>query len=293
MGSIPMGGFMIFISRGQGFLFSFYLFQSHSATTRRMAWSNSRLDAVIVLIKQDCANNPYAAPSDSLQQLIPAGWRELLRHLFVCQTWKNLAERWQHEVQLYGESRLLPTKSQYVFRCLSFVSIKDIRVVIVGQSPTSDGLAYSTQLLQADQRVDTTLENVLRERNTDVGGEKFLPRDTDVGMLDRWAEQGVCLLNETMTGRLGEFNAHRSFGWEHVCNSLLELISSSGKHIVFMLWGSAARAKLNHIRLRNQHCVLSASHPSQHTAAQGFFGCKHFTQANKYLRENGKTPIRW
>ena len=173
------------------------------------------------------------------------------------------------------------------FRTTEFGSVK---VVILGQDPyhgagQAHGLAFS---VQPEIAVPPSLVNIYKELATDIEGFQ-IPQH---GYLQHWAEQGVLLLNTVLTVRAGVAHSHATFGWEVFTDEVIRQLDKEREHLVFMLWGSHAQKKGAFID-RNSHLVLTAPHPSPLSAYRGFFGCKHFSQANAYLQANGLEPIDW
>jgi uracil-DNA glycosylase len=164
-----------------------------------------------------------------------------------------------------------------------------VRVVILGQDPyhgahQAHGLSFS---VPDGVKVPPSLKNIYKELHDDVG--KDIPQ---VGNLEHWAKQGVLLLNATLTVRAGQPGSHQNKGWEQFTDAVIRKLSDDREHLVFMLWGNYAKAKGEHID-RTKHLVLEAAHPSPYSAHSGFFGCKHFSKANAYLKKNGLDPVQW
>ncbi len=178
---------------------------------------------------------------------------------------------------------------QYLFNAFNQCPFDQVRVVILGQDPyhgpgQAHGLAFS---VPDGVAIPPSLQNVYKEIAADIG----TPQPPS-GNLERWAQQGVLLLNSTLTVRAGAAGSHQQFGWERFTDAVVTTIATHRPHTVFMLWGAHARSKRNLIDTR-AHCVLEAPHPSPLSAHRGFLGCRHFSQCNRYLVEHGKTPIAW
>jgi uracil-DNA glycosylase len=136
-----------------------------------------------------------------------------------------------------------------------------------------------------------SLVNIFREINDDLGTpERRL--DTRRGCLEPWARQGVLLLNAVLTVEQGRAGAHQGKGWERFTDRIVEILNEQREHLVFLLWGAYAQRKGAMVD-RQRHCVLTAPHPSPLSAHRGFFGCRHFSTANRYLVGHGQTPIDW
>ena len=177
-----------------------------------------------------------------------------------------------------------------VFNAFRTTEFGNVKVVILGQDPyhgagQAHGLAFS---VQPEIAVPPSLVNIYKELATDIEGFQ-IPQH---GYLQHWAEQGVLLLNTVLTVRAGAAHSHATFGWEAFTAEVIRQLDKEREHLVFMLWGSHAQKKGAFID-RNRHLVLTAPHPSPLSAYRGFFGCKHFSQANAYLQEHGLEPIDW
>ncbi len=186
----------------------------------------------------------------------------------------------------YAQKTIFPPKPQVFSAFLT--PLDQVKVVIIGQDPyhgpgQAHGLAFSVQ-----ETVPTppSLQNIFKEIESDVGGPK--PPN---GNLSRWAEQGVLLLNNTLTVEAHRAGSHRGKGWEQFTAAMIEILNQR-EGLVFLLWGRDARSKAALLD-RKRHLILEAAHPSPLSARSGFFGCRHFSQANHYLEAQGKTPIQW
>ncbi|TAE21385.1 MAG: uracil-DNA glycosylase [Cytophagales bacterium] len=217
-----------------------------------------------------------------------------------------IAESWQQRLQAEFDKPYFLTLAQFIrdeystqsvyppgrliFNAFDKCSFDDARVVILGQDPyhgegQANGLAFSV----ADGITKPpSLVNIFKEIQDDLG--KPVPKS---GNLERWAEQGVMLLNSTLTVRAGQAGSHQGKGWEAFTDAVIKLISDEKQHVVFMLWGAYAQKKGAVIDTK-KHLVLTSKHPSP-MAAQwgGWFGNKHFSQANEYLRSNGLPEVNW
>ncbi len=181
-----------------------------------------------------------------------------------------------------------PGQELYALRMTPFSAVQ---VVILGQDPyhgpgQAHGLAFS---VPAPAPAPPSLRNIFKEIREDVyAGE---PQDFSTD-LTRWARQGVLLLNTVLTVEAGKAGSHRSLGWQGLTDALLTQLSQKRERLVFMLWGAQARAKLP-LLAAERHLILTAPHPSPLAAWRGFFGCRHFSQANAYLAQHGGRPIVW
>ena len=174
-------------------------------------------------------------------------------------------------------------------RALELTPPDEVRVVILGQDPyhgrgQAEGLAFS---VAPGVRLPPSLQNIFQEVADDTGS----PIPTS-GNLDRWAEQGVLLLNAVLTVRAHEAASHAGHGWETFTDAVVRAIAQRKQGIVYMLWGSYAQRK-GAIADPQRNCILKAVHPSPLSAYRGFFGSKHFSRANEYLQSIGKAPILW
>jgi uracil-DNA glycosylase len=176
-----------------------------------------------------------------------------------------------------------------IFNAFNQTPFAAVKVVILGQDPyhgagQAHGLSFS---VQRGVRTPPSLQNMYKELHEDVGFE--IPAH---GNLEGWADQGVFLLNTSLTVRAGSPGSHAGRGWEEFTTAAVRALSERRKGIVFMLWGRHALAKRPLID-EARHLVLSAPHPSPFSAYTGFFGCRHFSKANEYLKGRGQTPIDW
>lgn len=213
-------------------------------------------------------------------------WRQLLVPEFEKLYFSNLVERVREEYRMH--SPIYP-EGRYIFRALDLCPVDKVKVVILGQDPyhgagQAEGLAFS---VPPGVAVPPSLRNIKKEILEDLGKPSILSD----GHLLPWVEQGVLLLNSTLTVRAGQAGSHQGLGWESFTDALIACLAEEKKHLVFMLWGAYARRKGAMIN-RAEHLVLESAHPSPLSASR-FMGCRHFSQANAYLEQIGKTPIRW
>ena len=188
----------------------------------------------------------------------------------------------------YRTTQCFPPAGQ-IFRAFDLCPFDKVRVVIIGQDPYHDvnqahGLCFS---VQDGVKIPPSLDNIYKELNRDLG--KPIPTS---GNLTHWAEQGVLLLNATLTVEAHKAGSHQGKGWEELTDAAIMALNEKREKIVFMLWGSYAQRKGKYIDLR-KHLVLEAVHPSPLSAYRGFIGCGHFSQANNYLLQQGLSPIAW
>lgn len=176
-----------------------------------------------------------------------------------------------------------------IFAAFNACPFDTVKVVILGQDPyhgkgQANGLSFA---VASGVVLPPSLKNIFKEIERDVGVAPYSDGD-----LSRWAQQGVLLLNATLTVRASSPGSHQRVGWEQFTDEAIRLLSERREGIVFMLWGNYAREKGKMID-RNKHCVLEAPHPSPFSAHSGFFGCKHFSKANEYLKKRGVKEIDW
>lgn len=214
-------------------------------------------------------------------------WQQVLADEIQQTYFQNL---W-YQIQQERESgiKIYPPEKD-VFHAFRMAKFDEIRVVILGQDPyhgehQAHGLAFS---VSEGITFPPSLRNIFKELRDDIAGFQ-IPMH---GCLNQWAEQGVLLLNHVLTVREGSPNSHAKIGWEQFTDAIIRKLNDERQHLVFMLWGASAQKKGDLI-CRNKHLVLTAAHPSPLSAYRGFFGCKHFSQANDYLRQHGLREIDW
>lgn len=188
----------------------------------------------------------------------------------------------------YATATVYPPGKE-IFRAFDACRFQDVRVVIIGQDPyhgpgQANGLCFS---VREGVKPPPSLVNIFKEIKNDLG--KPIPASGD---LERWAQQGVLLLNATLTVRASAPGSHQNKGWEQFTDAVIELLSSQKEHVVFLLWGAYAQKK-GAVIDRSRHCVLMSAHPSPFSADCGFFGSKHFSKANEYLRSRGLKEVVW
>ncbi len=176
-----------------------------------------------------------------------------------------------------------------IFNALRYTAYEDVKVVIIGQDPyhgpkQAHGLCFS---VQEGTPPPPSLQNIFKE----IGSDLCIPIPKS-GDLTAWAKQGVMLLNTVLTVRAGQPNSHKGMGWEIFTDKVIEILNEREKPIVFLLWGSPAKAKAKLIT-NSRHFILSTVHPSPLSAYGGFFGCKHFSKTNEILKSIGEKEIDW
>jgi uracil-DNA glycosylase len=212
-------------------------------------------------------------------------WDELLREEFQKEYYLQLRQFLIHE---YRTKTIYPDMYA-IFEALKLTAYQETKVVIIGQDPyhgekQAHGLAFSVQQGVA---IPPSLVNIFKELCDDLHCD--MPNN---GYLVPWTKQGVLLLNTSLTVIANMANSHRNKGWEIFTDEIIKLLNKKESPMVFLLWGNNARDKAKYITNR-RHLILSTVHPSPLSASRGFFGCKHFSKANKFLQETGQTAIDW
>lgn len=216
---------------------------------------------------------------------IEAGWKEKLAGEFEKDYFVRLTDFVRQE---YGITTCYPP-GQLIFNAFNLCPFDKVKVVIIGQDPyhgpgQAHGLCFS---VNDGVPFPPSLQNIFKEIQSDLGTPVPVS-----GNLTRWAEQGVLLLNATLTVRAHQAGSHQRRGWEEFTDAAIKVLAEGNEHLVFILWGAYAQKKGAFID-RNRHLVLTSAHPSPLSAYQGFFGNRHFSRANAYLEQYGKTPINW
>ena len=212
-------------------------------------------------------------------------WYEALKGEFSKPYYRKLFETVNEEYR----TKLIFPPAQDIFNAFHLTPLKDVKVVILGQDPyhnngQAHGLSFS---VQKGVDIPPSLVNIYKELHDDLGCT--IPNH---GCLTKWAEQGVLLLNAVLTVRAHEAASHAGHGWETFTDAVVRAIAQRKQGIVYMLWGSYAQKK-GAIADPQRNCILKAVHPSPLSVYRGFFGCRHFSRANEYLRSVGQEPIVW
>ena len=179
--------------------------------------------------------------------------------------------------------------SEDIFNAMHLTPLSKVKCVILGQDPYHEpgqahGLCFS---VKPDIKIPPSLENIYKELHDDIGFA--IPNH---GYLEEWAKQGVLLLNTVLTVQAHRAFSHRGKGWEQFTDAIIRTVNEIDRPVVFLLWGKPAQEKK--VLLNNpKHLILEAPHPSPLSAYRGFFGCRHFSKANDFLKQNGETPIDW
>ncbi len=213
-------------------------------------------------------------------------WDELLKDEFTKDYYLKLRQILINE---YRTQRIFPGMYD-IFNALKLTSYNDVKCVIIGQDPYhGDGQAHGLSFsVRKGIAPPPSLVNIFKEIRDDLGIDNLGKH----GELTQWAKSGVLLLNSVLTVRANQARSHRGLGWEEFTTDVIKLLNMREKPMVFMLWGADAKAKQQFITNPN-HLVLKSAHPSPLSAYNGFFGCRHFSQANEFLRSNGMSEIDW
>lgn len=189
----------------------------------------------------------------------------------------------------YAAGKIIYPKKNEYFKALDLVPLDKVKVVILGQDPyhgpgQAHGLCFS---VNEGVSQPPSLKNIFKELNSDLGVE--IPKS---GNLERWAQQGVLLLNSVLTVENDKAGSHQKQGWEQFTDRIIETVNQECEHVVFILWGSYAQKKAFYVD-RKKHLVLESVHPSPLSSYRGFFGSQPFSKTNTWLKKQGLTPIKW
>lgn len=212
-------------------------------------------------------------------------WDEILKDEFQKPYYLQIRQFLKGE---YSTRTVFPPMHD-IFNALKYTPFVNTKVVILGQDPYHEigqahGLSFS---VKQGVKIPPSLVNIYKELHDDIG--MAIPSH---GELTSWAKQGVLLLNATLTVRQGQANSHQNIGWATFTDNVIKLLNESTRPIVFLLWGGNARSKKAYITNKH-HLVLESVHPSPLSAYGGFFGCKHFSKANEFLKSTNQAPINW
>lgn len=213
-------------------------------------------------------------------------WKQALRAEFDQPYMAELREFLRQE---YAAGKEIYPPASLIFNALNSTPLDKVKVVILGQDPyhgpgQAHGLCFS---VQPGVPAPPSLVNIFKELKRDLNID--IPSH---GYLQSWADQGVLLLNTTMTVERANANAHAGKGWQHFTDRVIEVVSAHQPHLVFLLWGAHAQSKQKLIDA-TKHLVLTSVHPSPLSAYRGFLGCGHFSRTNKFLEQHGEAPIDW
>lgn len=212
-------------------------------------------------------------------------WLEPLQQEFKKPYYKDL---YQKVLSEYKTCAVYPPADD-IFNAFHLTPLNKVKAVILGQDPyhgtgQAHGLCFS---VNKDVEIPPSLVNIYQELHDDLGCR--IPNN---GYLEKWAGQGVLLLNTVLTVRAHQAMSHRGIGWENFTDAVIQAVNRQDRPVVYMLWGKPAQSKKKMLD-NPKHLVLEAPHPSPLSAYRGFFGCRHFSQANEFLIEHGEEPIDW
>lgn len=212
-------------------------------------------------------------------------WLEALKPEFKKPYYKELFEKVGQE---YQQRKIFPAPDD-IFNAFHFTPLDEVKVVILGQDPYhNDGQAHGLCFsVKPEVEVPPSLVNIYQELHEDCGCE--IPNN---GYLEKWAKQGVLMLNTVLTVRAHQANSHRGMGWEEFTDVAIRVLNEQDRPIVFLLWGRPAQMKKSMLN-NPKHLILEAPHPSPLSAYRGFFGCRHFSKTNEFLKSHGLEPIDW
>ena len=218
--------------------------------------------------------------------MIQNDWLDAIQPEFSKPYYKELFEFVKDE---YNKTVVYPPADD-IFNAFHFTPLSKVKVLILGQDPyhnvhQAHGLCFS--VLPDQPEIPPSLQNIYKEINDDIGCE--IPNN---GYLKKWADQGVLMLNTVLTVRAHQANSHKGMGWEKFTDAVIQAVNEQDRPIVYLLWGKPAQSKIPMLN-NPKHLILKAPHPSPLSAFRGFFGCKHFSQTNNFLIENGLEPIDW
>jgi len=223
--------------------------------------------------------------SNDLKNLLKVEWQHELENEFKESYFIDIIEA----IKRTNENKILCPELKEIFNALNYVSLSNIKVIIIGQDPyhgkaQANGLAFA---VNKNTPTPPSLRNIIKEVERDMG-EKFSIEKN----LISWANQGILLLNSTLTVEQGKANSHANTGWSLFTDQILRIISAEKDNLVFILWGKHA-SKKEYLINSEKHLILKSAHPSPLSAYKGFFGCKHFSKTNKYLKKNNLDEINW
>lgn len=217
---------------------------------------------------------------------IDPSWKELLAPEFNKPYFNQIVQHLKTEKK---QGKTIYPPGPFIFNAFNSTPVDRVKVVILGQDPyhgpgQAHGLCFS---VQKGVPPPPSLVNIFKELKEDIG----IPTPAH-GDLSHWAQQGVFLLNASLTVRAAEPMSHAKIGWAQFTDTVIETLATRRSHLVFLLWGKFAQEKARLID-ETKHCILRAAHPSPLSAYAGFFGCRHFSKANEYLMEKGVAPVDW
>ncbi len=217
--------------------------------------------------------------------MITNDWLEAVSSEFKKPYYRELYQFIKEE---YSKETVYPPADD-IFNAFHFTPLSKVKILLLGQDPyhnvnQAHGLSFS---VSATQKIPPSLQNIYKELQDDLGCK--IPNN---GYLKKWADQGVLLLNTVLTVRAHQANSHQGKGWEQFTDAIIEAVNAQDRPIVYLFWGRPAQRKIPMLN-NPKHLVLKAAHPSPLSAYNGFFGCRHFSQANAFLEEHGVEPVDW
>ena len=229
---------------------------------------------------------PYLIGEILIMTMISNDWLPALQEEFRKPYYKQLFTFVKQEY----DTRVIYPPADDIFNAFHFTPLREVKVLILGQDPyhnehQAHGLSFS--VLPQQTEIPPSLQNIYQELHDDLGC--YIPNN---GYLEKWARQGVLMLNTVLTVRAHQANSHQGKGWEQFTDAVIQAVNAQDRPIVYMLWGRPAQSKIPMLT-NPKHLILKAPHPSPLSAYRGFFGCKHFSQANAFLKEHGISPIDW
>lgn len=218
--------------------------------------------------------------------MITNDWAEILNPEFRKPYYKELYQFVREEYS----TRVIYPPADDIFNALHLTPLSQVKVLILGQDPyhnerQAHGLSFSVLPEQRD--IPPSLQNIYQELSEDLGC--YIP---DNGYLEKWAKQGVLMLNTVLTVRAHQANSHQGKGWEQFTDAIIKAVNEQERPLVYLLWGRPAQNKIPMLTNPN-HLILTAPHPSPLSAYRGFFGCRHFSKANEFLKSHGEAPVDW
>ena len=212
-------------------------------------------------------------------------WDGILADLFESENYKKIREFLKKE---YAQYTVYPSMYD-IFNAFKLTPYNKVKAVLLGQDPyhepgQAQGLCFS---VKEGVPKPPSLVNIYQELHDDLGC--YIPNN---GYLEKWAKQGVLMLNTVLTVRAHQANSHQGKGWEQFTDAVIEAVNAQDRPIVFLLWGRPAQQKATMLT-NPKHLILKAPHPSPLSAYRGFFGCRHFSQTNEFLKAHGVEPIDW
>lgn len=216
---------------------------------------------------------------------ITGAWADALKDEFRKPYYRTLFKKVEEE---YSTHQIFPDPDD-IFNAFHFTPLDQVKVVILGQDPyhgdgQAHGLCFS---VKPDVEIPPSLVNIYRELESDLGC--YIPNN---GYLEKWARQGVMLLNTVLTVRAHQANSHRGIGWEEFTDAAIKILAAQERPMVFILWGKPAQSKKVYLD-PTKHLIIESPHPSPLSAYRGFFGSRPFSRTNDYLVSHGLTPIDW